>query len=101
MGLFLMLAVAVAAAYFLAKAGLLAFASVALGIFWILHMGGCHANVRKPYCETKAIHRARVHLDEDPEEIPLLNEHGLPLEDFDKRNQTRGPGDNVAHSAGW
>jgi hypothetical protein len=99
MGLIAMLVVACAGAYFLAKAGLLAFASVALGIFWILQMGGCHAHVRKPYCETKAIHRARVHLDEDPEEIPLFNERGLPIEDF--RNRSQSSTDGIAHSRGW
>lgn len=82
LSLLALLVMAVVATVFIAKAGFLTFAGVALSIFMILRMTGCSKPPKHPYCETKAVHKARIHLDyEDPDIQQNFNKDGLPIPD--------------------
>lgn len=105
LSLLVLLAMAIGAAIIIAKTGLLTFASVALGIFMVLRLTGCSTPPNRPYCETKAVHKARIHLDyEDPDiEGRSVNENGLPIED--PKANIQGPNDDhphkLVHQQGW
>lgn len=102
MGLLLLFGMAIGVAYLIAKAGLLTFFSVAISLFFILRLMGCSEAPKRPYCETRSVHQARIHLEyDDPEYQRTVNDNGLPIVDSKATIEAGGEPGKLAHARGW